>query len=341
MLFYVGLIAAALLSILFALNSIWVYLLIALHNICGAKPPSLQGKTVLITGGSSGIGLAIAKECVRRGARVLICARNKERLARARAECSQLIEGASEAVATLSVDLTAPANEVEATLHGHEWTASVDFAILSAGDSNPAAFEDTTPADWDRLLKLNVLGCVWAARCVLPGMKQRRSGRLVFISSMAGQTAVYGYTAYSASKFALRGFVEALRMELKPYGVGTTLVLPPDTNTPLLERENENKPIECKRISEGEGLASAEQVAIATVNGMLSDRGTIHFFLDGWFLSHLTVGMMPSDSYGELLVGVFLWPIIRLYGRYVTHTFDKICEEEHAKRERGSSGATI
>ena len=158
---------------------------------------------------------------------------------------------------------------------------------------------------------------------------------------MAGQAAIYGFTAYSATKFALRGFVEALRMELKPFGVGVTSVYPPDTNTPLLERENAKKPIECKRISEGEGLASPEEVATATVNGMLSHRATIHFFLDGWFLSHLTVGMLPSDTWGELLVGVFLWPFIRLYGRFMTRSFDRICAEEHARRARGGSEATI
>ena len=74
----------------------------------------------------------------------------------------------------------------------------------------------------------------------------RGAGHVVLVSSMAGQVGIFGMTAYSASKFALRGFAEALRMECKPHGVKVALVFPPDTDTPGFEQENKTTPPECR-----------------------------------------------------------------------------------------------
>jgi 3-dehydrosphinganine reductase len=334
----------ALLALAWALNAAWAYaaaLLISLVGwcccCCSKRDASLKDKLVLITGGSSGIGLAVAKLCAQRGARLLLVARNEAKLAAAKeAILREAPNGGEESVSVLSLDLAAPAETVEAALRAQTQIAAgeVEYAVLSAGDSGPAAFESIHRQDWERLLRLNVLGCVWATRAVFPGMRQRRSGRIVLISSMAGQVGVFGFTAYSASKFALRGFAEALRMEAKPLGVGVTLVVPPDTDTPLLERENVDKPVECKRISEGAGLFSAETVARGTVDGMQRGDGVVHFGLDGWMLSHLTVGMLPADSCAELLSSIFLWPLLRLIGLAHTAYYDHICREEEAKRRR-------
>ncbi len=91
------------------------------------------------------------------------------------------------------------------------------------------------------MIRINYLGSVYCTKSVVESMKQRRFGRIVFVSSQAGQIGIFGYTAYSATKFALRGLAEALQMELKPYGVYITLAYPPDTNTPGLTLENLNK----------------------------------------------------------------------------------------------------
>jgi 3-dehydrosphinganine reductase len=234
----------------------------------------------------------------------------------------------------VSVDLTAPADEIIAKLNSVPCVAGglVDHAVLSAGDSGPAAFEDIDAAAWERLLRLNVLGCVSVTRAVLPGMKRRRSGRLTLISSMAGQVGIFGFTAYSASKFALRGFAEALRMEAKPWGVGVTLVVPPDTDTPLLQRENLRKPAECRRISEGAGLFSAEAVARKSVDGICRGATCVGFGLDGWMLNHVTSGMLGSNDAVELLSGLFLWPALRLVGLAHMRYYDHICRQEAAKK---------
>lgn len=87
------------------------------------------------------------------------------------------------------------------------------------------------------IMKVNYIGSVYCTRAVLNSMKSRKFGRIAFVSSQAGQIGVFGYTAYSASKYALRGFAGSLQMELKPYNIYVTLSYPPDTDTPGLKQE--------------------------------------------------------------------------------------------------------
>lgn len=101
------------------------------------------------------------------------------------------------------------------------------------------------------LYETNVMGSVRVTRAVLPQMIRERRGRVVFISSQAGQCAVYGYSAYSSSKFALRGLAECLQMEVKPFNVLVSVSFPPDTDTPQLQEELET------RVGQGVGLGVA------------------------------------------------------------------------------------
>lgn len=90
-------------------------------------------------------------------------------------------------------------------------------------------------------MRVNYIGGVYCTRAVVKSMKERKFGRILFVSSQAGQIGIFGYSGYSASKFALRGFVEALQMELKPFNIFVTLSFPPDTDTPGFKEENLTK----------------------------------------------------------------------------------------------------
>jgi len=111
------------------------------------------------------------------------------------------------------------------------------------------------------LMAVNYFGTVYITKAVLAGMLTRGSGHIINISSMAGYLGVFGYSAYGATKFAVAGFSEALRAELKPQGIRVSVVFPPDTDTPQLAYEEPFKPAETKAISGNAKALSADLVA--------------------------------------------------------------------------------
>jgi 3-dehydrosphinganine reductase len=122
-------------------------------------------------------------------------------------------------------------------------------------------------------------------------MAKRKSGYIVNISSIAGFIGAYGYSAYGASKYAVRGFSDVIRAELKPYGIGVSVVFPPDTDTPQFEFENKHKP-EITRIIDGNaGLLSADDVAKEIIQGIEKKKyiiipgaqGKVLYLLSGIF----------------------------------------------------------
>jgi 3-dehydrosphinganine reductase len=199
----------------------------------GPEKLELKGSHVIITGGSSGIGLAVAQELVVRGARVSLIARNPKRLDKAK---TVLQSGSNEAaVFTVSADVTDHQAAAKAVADCEAHFGPVDALITSAGITRPGVFEELPIDEFEKQIRVNYLGTAYTVRAVVPGMKKRKNGRIVMVSSQAGQIGIYGYTAYSASKFALRGFAESLRMELAPHNVHVSVDYPPDTQTPQLD----------------------------------------------------------------------------------------------------------
>jgi len=228
----------------------------------------LRDQHVLITGGSSGIGLALARRALAAGARVSLLARDPEKLAAARAELGP-------AVVTVVADV-ADASLLEAALAAAAQThGPVDVLIASAGIAPVGYFEQIPVADFARAIAVNYLGAVHALKVVVPGMRSRGRGAVVLISSGAGLHGFFGYTAYSPTKFALHGLAEALRAELVDTGVHTLIVYPPDTDTPQLSAENLAKPAETRAITAGGGLWTADAVARVTLDGLARRRFSV------------------------------------------------------------------
>jgi len=111
------------------------------------------------------------------------------------------------------------------------------------------------------MMDVNYFGTVNVLKILLPEMQQRHSGTIVNISSVAGFIGVYGYSAYGASKYAVRGLTDVLRAELKPYNIQVSIVFPPDTQTPQLEYETQFKPFITKEVAGSAKLLSAKTVA--------------------------------------------------------------------------------
>lgn len=198
----------------------------------------MKRKNVYITGGSSGIGLALARVYARAGDSVVLLARDASKLDRAVRECRALAINTEQSVAAASLDITAydqlQAN-MDATVAEH---GLPDLLVLSAGVATNKTFMDTSRAEFDWLVDVNFAGSRETARTVLPAMLSRGSGQIAFISSSAGLVGLYGYSAYSASKFAVTGFVQALRQELVGTGVSVNLVCPPEVATPMIAAES-------------------------------------------------------------------------------------------------------
>lgn len=175
----------------------------------------------------------------------------------------------------------------------------VDMLVNCAGMSLSGKFEDLEVSTFERLMSINYLGSVYPSRAVIATMKERRMGRVVFVSSQAGQLGLFGYTAYSSSKFALRGLAEALQMEVKPYNVYVTVAYPPDTDTPGFAKENQTKPLETRLISETTSVCKPEQVAKQIVKDAVQGNFNSSIGSDGYMLSSLTCGMAPVTSIME------------------------------------------
>ena len=180
------------------------------------------------------------------------------------------------------------------------------------------------------------MGSVYIARASIPYLREAGGGRLVFVSSLAGMTSVQGLTAYSPSKFAVRGLAEGLQMEYRPHNIYTTVVNPPDVDTPMLRAEMEQKPIECKRISEGSGLFQAEDVANNIVSGIESWSFFVSTGLDGCLAGSLCAGMAPASSVVVTLLEVLFGGVLRLVSLFYLKQFNQICTEEHEKRLKAS-----
>ena len=224
----------------------------------------------IVTGGSSGIGLAVAQELINQNCKhVTLIARNEKKLGEALEKLQQHAKSveSSTSIAIHSVDVsdTEKITKVASDIctSGKCPTPTMIFNV--AGTSSSAAFVDTDYKEFDRLMNINYLGSAYTTRAFLPYMmpktttKENLPRAIMFTSSQAGQLGIYGYTAYSASKYALRGLAEALQMELGRVNISVQVAYPPDTDTPGFEEEQIGKPEETKLISETSGLFSPER----------------------------------------------------------------------------------
>lgn len=256
-----------------------------------------KDRCVLITGGSSGIGLAIAKNLAKEGAHLMLLARNEARLKSAEATLAAEKIDPGQRITTFSVDVRDHATVEKTVEHIESQIGPLDYLINSAGVTHPGYFQELDLDIFRLMMDVNYLGTVNVTRAVIPGMIERRSGHIVNISSIAGFLGVFGYTAYGASKYAVRGFSDVLRAEMKPHGIRVSVVFPPDTQTPQLEYENQFKPHETKALSGNSSVLPPEEVARVTVNGILKNKyvilpgfdGKLLYWLSGW----LGTGVYP------------------------------------------------
>jgi len=231
------------------------------------KLKEFSGKIAFITGGSSGIGLACAGLLAARGADVAIFARGREQLDKALVQIEGNRVAQKQRFMAFGLDVS-QRDQAENVLNRAVSDLGVpDILINSAGISFPQRFEDIPHAKFDEIVHVNLNGTWNTVSILLPHMK-KRGGYIVNVSSVAGYIGVYGLSAYSASKFAVIGFSEALRSELKRFNISVSVLCPPDVDTPMLEKSNRIKPEETRAISSSASLVKPIDVAREVVAGM-------------------------------------------------------------------------
>ncbi|OCP24629.1 MULTISPECIES: SDR family oxidoreductase [unclassified Ensifer] len=247
---------------------------------------------VIITGGSSGIGLAIASIYAGRGARLSLIARSSEILKHAQDELASKSTSAGD----VRIETADVAKEVEIAAAIHRCEAAFgpcDILVTSAGVVEPGRFEELPSTAFQRQMETNFSGTVHAVRAVYAGMKQRQRGKIMMISSGAGLLGIYGYSAYCASKFALHGFAQALRSEARAHGIDVSICFPPDTQTPQFQRELAFRPPEAAAVMGTVSPWPAEAVARKVVAGIERGRFEIYFGLTLFLLGRFGPAVRP------------------------------------------------
>jgi len=239
----------------------------------------------VISGGSSGIGLAIARRLCREGWNLSLIARDSERLEQARETLEDLRPSPAQRILLFPADVADAGQVAKVAESAEEQLGPPSLVVTSAGIAVPGYFTSLPIEVHRRTMDINYFGTLHLVRALLPGMQKAARGNIVLISSGAGLVGIFGYSAYSPAKFAVRGLGEVLRAELRPHGIGVCVVYPPDTDTPQLHAENKVKPAETLAISGNARVRSADHVAEYILRGVRRGRFCI---APGWEISLLS-----------------------------------------------------
>lgn len=211
----------------------------------------LQDRQVVVTGASSGIGLAVARAFASAGATVWMGARRVEALQRAARDIEKAAAEAGGAAHAMALDVRDP-DSVDAFAHRiSDEAPGVDVLVNNAGVGAWGRAEDTTLETWMRVMETNLTGPFLVTKAMLPLMRRREGRRAILnVVSVAGKTAYAGGGTYSASKFGLRGWTEALALELAEEGIRVTAVNPGYVATPLVSgSENEQDMVQADELA--------------------------------------------------------------------------------------------
>lgn len=270
-------------------------------NLCyfAAKARSMKEKVVIITGGSSGIGLACAETFGRKGAHIIISGRNKSRLEKA---ASQL-EAKSISVHTIVADAASEEDNRRMVDETVARFGRIDILVNNAGISMRALFEDLQLEVFRQVMDINFYGTVYATKFCLPHLLKSR-GSIIGISSINGYRGTPARTAYTASKYAMQGFLEALRTEVMKRGVHVLVACPGFTASNIRNAALTANGSQQGTSPRDEGkMMSAEEVAEAIMKAtekrkrdlVLTTEGKLAVFLNKW-----APGLMDTIVYNKM-----------------------------------------
>ncbi len=201
---------------------------------CGSVSNNIEGKVVVITGASSGLGEATARMLSAQGARVVLGARRQDRIQTLARDLGG--DDKALAVTTEVTDRAQVKRLVDAAVQTY---GRIDVMINNAGVMPQAPLERLKVDEWDRMIDVNIKGVLYGIAAALPYMQRQKSGHVINVSSVAGHKVGPGFAVYAATKHAVRALSEGLRQEVKPYNIRTTIISPGAVATELPDSTSE------------------------------------------------------------------------------------------------------
>ncbi|XP_024534845.1 3-dehydrosphinganine reductase TSC10A [Selaginella moellendorffii] len=301
--------------------------------------PSLAGKHVFITGASSGIGLAIAKQALLQGAFVTISARNQLKLDKAAQSLVSEAHCDSHSIKVLVADVGDFNAISSAVSEAHSWKP-IDVLVCNAGYTKAGYFDEVPVEVHAGQVQTNLMGVIHTVHTALPLMKPLASEKkhsIVIVSSGAGLFLLYGSSVYSATKHALRGLAECLHLELLPYNINVNLVCPGFVDTPLMDQVDKDGEFETmlKTLNryDPKTMQSPDKLAEVTLDAV--KKGSFLVAPKSFFpLVVLTRGMLAPASFARTLLEAFWAPIIRLVSYKLSADIKKEILKNHAVKRQ-------
>ncbi|EDQ85473.1 uncharacterized protein MONBRDRAFT_34237 [Monosiga brevicollis MX1] len=281
----------------------------------------VEGKHAVITGGSLGLGLEIAKKFAAAGANVTIMARNEAKLKAAVEEISRNKKDLSK-ICYVPCDVTNVEAVREALTRATSINGAIDYLICSAGMAAPGYFLESKIETHRQQMDVNYFGCVNMVHAALPDMIQaKRKPTIILVSSAVCFGSFVGYSQYSPSKFAVRALADALRNELLRYDIRVMIYFPSSMNTPGFEIEELTKPQETRDIEGQMGLIEADQAAQKLIDGIASGAYSVTTEALGELARMGTCGIQPREMpLLEILVAPIFVVVALGYQVYMDYT---------------------
>ena len=251
----------------------------------------LAQRNIMVTGGSKGIGLAIARKFAAQGANLFLVARGMEALDEARVAIAQ--EFPEIQVEVFSCDVADFDSVASCAMAMVDSFGEIHGVMNNAGFAYPQYFDQIAPEEFRRIMEVDYLGSVYMTKAVLPHL--RAGSFIAFTSSVAGYVGTFGYTSYCPAKFAQIGFAEALSQELLSRDIQVSVLCPPNTETPGYHVENKTKPFETDEMSNRASLMKAEEVARVFVRKLVRGKFLINVNLESEVIYRLK-GALPGVS---------------------------------------------
>ncbi|KAD3337583.1 hypothetical protein R6Q59_027564 [Mikania micrantha] len=313
-----------------------IFLLIFLQLIVHLRPVkiTIKSRHVFITGGSRGIGLAIAHQAAAEGARVTILARNLNRLEEAK---SSIRRSTGIDVGIVSADV----RDFDAVKEAVEGAGPIDVLVCNQGVYASCELVNFDIKEIKDMIDVNLIGCLNLVKAALPGMKNRSDRKpvsIAFMSSQSGQVGIHGCSAYAASKFGLRGLAEALQQEVIADDIYVSLIFPPDTDTPSLAEEKKTRPRLTSIIAASSGMMHVNDVAKKSLNGIKSGSFYVPCNFQGFLLSISSVGLSPRRSWLLAIFEVIFAGLIRVVALCYLWKWYGTIEKWHAQNKYRKGG---